>query len=48
VRFDESLANCQSETRPANDSRHLAVYAVETIEDSIEFPGRHAEALVGH
>src|ERR671937_632139 len=48
VCFDESLADRQSETRSADHARHPAVYSVESIEDSIEFSGGHAQALVDY
>src|ERR1700694_4540179 len=47
VRFDESLTDSQSEPGPADHTRHLAVYAVEPIEDSIELYGWHSKTLVG-
>src|SRR5438045_2730930 len=48
VCFDESLTDCQSETRAADDPCHLAVNSVESIEDSIQFGEGHTQALVCH
>src|SRR3979411_3171026 len=48
VRFDETLTDSQSQPGPADHTRHLAVYTVEPIEDSIELCGRHSKPLVPH
>src|SRR5438067_12942922 len=37
VGFDEAFANGQSETRPTDHARPLAVHAVTPVEDFVEF-----------
>src|SRR5262249_38915383 len=47
VRFDETLADRQADSRSTDHPRHLALDSVKTVENAFELRCGHTQPLVG-
>src|ERR1041385_1814334 len=48
VRFDEALADRQTQTRAADAARHLGLHSMESVEDFIDLRRGDTKPVVGY